>query len=65
MAYSSVAMVTDYDCWKESEEAVNVEKVMAVLRQNISNVKALFVATIAKMKDYPSWEPVIESKRVS
>jgi 5'-methylthioadenosine phosphorylase len=34
ICYATLAMVTDYDCWHESEEAVSVEAVMAVLRQN-------------------------------
>jgi purine nucleoside phosphorylase len=27
MSYASVAMVTDYDCWKEDAEPVSVQKV--------------------------------------
>ena len=34
ICYATFAMVTDYDCWHESEEAVTVEQVVAVLRQN-------------------------------
>ncbi|MEM7052434.1 MAG: S-methyl-5'-thioadenosine phosphorylase [Acidobacteriota bacterium] len=34
LSYATLAMVTDYDCWHESEEAVEVEAVLAVLRQN-------------------------------
>jgi len=34
ICYATLAMVTDYDCWHESEEAVSVEAVMAVLRAN-------------------------------
>ena len=34
ICYATLAMVTDYDCWHESEEAVSVEAVMAVLGQN-------------------------------
>jgi 5'-methylthioadenosine phosphorylase len=34
ICYATLAMVTDYDCWHESEEAVSVEAVMAVLRRN-------------------------------
>ena len=28
-------MVTDYDCWHETEEAVSGEAVMEVIRQNV------------------------------
>lgn len=34
ICYSTFAMVTDYDCWHEGEEAVTVEQVVAVLHQN-------------------------------
>ncbi len=34
ICYATFAMVTDYDCWHESEEAVTVDQVVAVLRQN-------------------------------
>lgn len=36
IAYASLAMVTDYDCWHEEEEAVSGEGVMEVLRKNVS-----------------------------
>jgi len=32
--YATVAMVTDYDCWHEDEEAVNVEQVLEILKIN-------------------------------
>lgn len=34
ICYATLAMVTDYDCWHESEEAVSVEAVLAVLERN-------------------------------
>ena len=34
ICYSAFAMVTDYDCWHESEEAVTVDQVVAVLQEN-------------------------------
>ena len=36
ICYATLAMVTDYDCWHETEEAVSVEAVMAVLAQNVA-----------------------------
>jgi 5'-methylthioadenosine phosphorylase len=36
ICYATLAMVTDYDCWHEAEEAVSVEAVMAVLGQNVA-----------------------------
>ncbi len=34
IAYTTVALVTDYDCWHETEADVDVSAVLAVLRQN-------------------------------
>ncbi|MGE3175192.1 MAG: S-methyl-5'-thioadenosine phosphorylase [Planctomycetota bacterium] len=34
IAYATVALVTDYDCWHEAEGDVDVSKVLAVLRKN-------------------------------
>jgi len=34
IAYASMALVTDYDCWHEEEAAVTVETILAVLREN-------------------------------
>ncbi len=36
IAYASLSMVTDYDCWHEEEEAVTGEGVMEVLRKNVA-----------------------------
>jgi 5'-methylthioadenosine phosphorylase len=34
ICYATLAMVTDYDCWHETEAAVSGEAVMEVVRQN-------------------------------
>ncbi len=36
ICYATLAMVTDYDCWHETEEAVSGEAVMEVVRQNVA-----------------------------
>jgi 5'-methylthioadenosine phosphorylase len=43
ICYAAVALVTDYDVWKEDEE-VNVEKVIANLVANTANVKKLLTS---------------------
>jgi 5'-methylthioadenosine phosphorylase len=35
ICYVSLSMITDYDCWHETEEAVSGETVMEVVRQNV------------------------------
>ena len=39
--YESIAMSTDYDCWKEGEEPVTLEMVFATMRENADRVKKL------------------------
>ena len=47
--YQTIAMSTDYDCWKESEEPVTYEKVMAIMNQNSEKVKKLLLSAIRKI----------------
>lgn len=46
ISYCTIAMVTDYDCWHEEHGAVDVSKVIAVLKANSGNATRL-VARIA------------------
>ncbi|MAF14283.1 MAG: S-methyl-5'-thioadenosine phosphorylase [Parcubacteria group bacterium] len=52
ICYSSVAMSTDYDCWKEDEEPVTWEQIKKIMDQNSENVKKLFLEVIPKINFY-------------
>lgn len=41
LAYATIALATDYDCWHEDEADVSVEAVVAVLQQNVANAKRI------------------------
>ena len=41
LCYTSVAMVTDYDCWHPGHDAVDVSQVIRTLAANSGNAKAL------------------------
>ncbi|MDY6905017.1 MAG: S-methyl-5'-thioadenosine phosphorylase [Thermodesulfobacteriota bacterium] len=47
--YAAVAMSTDYDCWKESEEPVSWEGVMEVFNSNAQSVKDLLLTVVTKI----------------
>jgi adenine phosphoribosyltransferase len=47
--YASIAMSTDYDCWKEDEEPVSFEMVMQIMEQNSEKVKSLLINVIPKI----------------
>eukprot|EP00668_Euglena_longa_P041333 GGOE01054399.1.p1 GENE.GGOE01054399.1~~GGOE01054399.1.p1 ORF type:complete len:291 (-),score=60.19 GGOE01054399.1:153-1025(-) len=51
MASAVVGLVTDYDCWRVEEEAVSVDAVMQVLKQNGENVQVFVKEVIRKLKD--------------
>jgi 5'-methylthioadenosine phosphorylase len=41
ICYSTIALATDYDCWHESEEAVTVDAVIAIVQKNVATAKAI------------------------
>jgi len=51
LCYQSVAMVTDYDCWHESEAEVSVELVIEHLMTNTANAKRLLQTVIPRLPD--------------
>ena len=54
MSYATLAMVTDYDCWREGHEDVTVEQVVAVLHQNAKNAGKVVRAAVAALPSTPS-----------
>ncbi len=55
MAYASVAMMTDYDCWHPDHDAVSVEQVVGVLRDNAARARTL-VETFAGIAAATDWD---------
>jgi 5'-methylthioadenosine phosphorylase len=56
IAYATMAMVTDYDCWKVDEEHVTVELVIENLKKNAAQAKRVVVETIPLIPETPAWE---------
>jgi 5'-methylthioadenosine phosphorylase len=46
LCYATVALVTDYDCWHETEEAVTVEAVLGTLHRNVALAKQILRAAM-------------------
>ena len=51
ICYATLAMVTDYDCWHEEEEAVSGEGVMEVLRKNVALAQGVVRRAVAALDD--------------
>jgi 5'-methylthioadenosine phosphorylase len=41
ICYATMALVTDFDCWHETEEIVSIEAVIATLMKNVNNARGI------------------------
>jgi 5'-methylthioadenosine phosphorylase len=55
IAYATLAMATDYDCWKE-EEHVTLEVVIGNLHRNADTAKKIVAQAIAQIPAEPNWK---------
>lgn len=51
MCYATIAMSTDYDSWKTSEEPVTWDMIVKRMGENVSKVRKVLFATIPKIQD--------------
>jgi 5'-methylthioadenosine phosphorylase len=49
ICYATVAMITDYDCWREGHDAVTIEEIVAVIHHNAENAARIVKAAVAAM----------------
>ena len=67
--YASIALVTDYDCWRENESSighVDVETVMKMFKQNINKLISVVTESIPEIGKV-NWKPILEEneKRIN
>jgi 5'-methylthioadenosine phosphorylase len=51
IAYATLALATDYDCWHEGHEDVSVAAVIETVRQNVALARRIIVETAANIPD--------------
>jgi len=49
--YATIAMSTDYDCWKQDEEPVSWNAIKKVFESNVEKVKQVLIKTIESFSD--------------
>lgn len=49
ICYATLAMITDYDCWHEEEEAVSGEAVMQVVQENARTAEAVVREVVRRL----------------
>jgi 5'-methylthioadenosine phosphorylase len=55
IAYATMAMITDYDCWKIDEAHVTVEMVIANLMKNAATAKQIIANVIPQIPKEANW----------
>jgi 5'-methylthioadenosine phosphorylase len=55
IAYATMAMITDYDCWKVEEEAVSAQTVLSHLVANAETAKKVIPNVVPQIPTEPNW----------
>lgn len=63
LLYATVAMATDYDCWREATEKVNVSNVIKVFQENVKKITRLFIEVVPKIAE-KNWDVEIDELNV-
>ena len=58
LPYALVGMVTDYDCWREGEEAVDVAQVIAQLSANAEKARAMVMHLLRGLPEERPASPI-------
>jgi 5'-methylthioadenosine phosphorylase len=53
IAYATLALVTDYDCWHSDHDSVTVEMVIANLQRNAVNAQKVIQETVRRLSQNP------------
>jgi 5'-methylthioadenosine phosphorylase len=55
IALATMAMITDYDCWKVEEEPVSAQTVFGHLKANAEAAKKVLIEAIPRIPTDPNW----------
>lgn len=53
IAYATLALVTDYDCWHSDHDSVTVDMVIANLQRNAVNAQKVIQETVRRLSENP------------
>jgi 5'-methylthioadenosine phosphorylase len=56
IAYATMAMITDFDCWKTDEAHVTVDMIIANLMKNAALAKEIIKKVLPQIPIEPNWE---------
>lgn len=58
LPYANIAMVTDYDCWREGTAAVDVASILSVMKHNAEGARRLIVELMRRLPDARAPSPI-------
>ena len=47
ICYVTIALATDYDCWRREEDAVTVEAVLKIMRKNVELAQSILKEVVS------------------
>ena len=67
IALATMAMITDYDCWKVEEEPVSAQTILGHLLANAETAKKVLLEAIPRIPTEPNWpeHPALDSALVT
>ena len=63
LCYAALAMVTDYDSWLDTNEAVDVQKVMEIMKANVDVVKDVLIEAVKAIGER-NWDDIFQANQV-
>src|SRR5437764_3538515 len=63
IAYATMAMITDYDCWKIEEERVTAQMVVSHLMANAETARKVIANVVSKVPPEPKWQELFAFER--
>ncbi len=55
IAFASIALATDYDCWHVSESEVSVDDIIKVMHANVETARQILVETLRNLSpEFPN-----------
>jgi len=49
LCYATLALVTDYDCWRSGEEDVSIDAILGIIGKNVSNAQEIIRRSAEKL----------------
>lgn len=64
LLYASIAMATDYDCWKDSDDGVRPADVITLFKSNVQKITQIFVEAVKLIGNQDNWDQHIDDLKV-